>query len=181
MSTLFKIWDDFCIIYAVSTSSVPLFAVDESRDVKILHYGKDRRPMLRRSPAMQAKVIETVQAILSPASPPEGLLYMMHRLDTDGRVIPLYIGKAGRYGRSGGVSANLKRLDRDEGHFARWGYGYDYHMGDLSAVVLPGHAAGKVKTNIKSGHKLYLSVFQRLRRAYALMFIFGVRRGVPTL
>src|SRR5262249_16125381 len=40
-------------------------------------------------------------ALEKPASDAEGLLYMMHRLDADGTVIPCYIGKAGRHGRSG--------------------------------------------------------------------------------
>lgn len=58
--------------------------------------------------------------------------------------MPLYVGKAGRYGRNGGVSANLAGIRTDAGKFARWGYNYAYHLGDLSAAALPGHAPGKI-------------------------------------
>jgi hypothetical protein len=69
----------------------------------------------------------------------------MHRLDEQGRVVPLYIGKAGRHGRSGAaVSANIAAIRSNTGYFARWGYNYAYHMGDLSAAVLPGHSAMRV-------------------------------------
>jgi len=60
--------------------------------------------------------------------------------------VPLYIGKAGRHGRSGAaISANIASIRANAGRFARWGYNYDYHTGDLSAAVLPGHARFKVK------------------------------------
>ncbi len=59
-------------------------------------------------------------------------------------VVPLYIGKAARHGRLGAViSANLENIERDEGRFARWGYNYAYHLGDLSAASLVGHAAAR--------------------------------------
>ena len=58
-----------------------------------------------------------------------------------GKFVPLYIGKTESKGRNGGVkiSANLQRLRSDRGKFARWGDGYQYHIGDLSACMLPGH------------------------------------------
>ena len=69
----------------------------------------------------------------------DGLIYMMGWTEAN-RFIPLYIGKAETLGRGGGnLSANLKNLDRDASKFARWGDGYAYHIGDLSACVLPGH------------------------------------------
>jgi hypothetical protein len=76
---------------------------------------------------------------------------MMHRLVAeDGCVIPLYIGKAGRHGRSGAaVSANLKSIERDEGKFARWGHNYAYHFGDLGAAALFGHTPAKAKPKYK--------------------------------
>jgi hypothetical protein len=58
--------------------------------------------------------------------------------------VPLYVGKAGRYGRTGEVSANLSSIRSNTGKFARWGYNYAYHLGDLSAAALPGHAQGTV-------------------------------------
>jgi hypothetical protein len=71
---------------------------------------------------------------------------MMHRLDERRRVVPLYVGKAGRHGRSGAaVSANIASIRANTSRFARWGYNYAYHMGDLSAAALPGHSAAKVQ------------------------------------
>lgn len=94
---------------------------------------------------MSAMVIDTVQRVVStPASTAEGLLYIMHRLDRNSRVVPLYIGKAARHGRFGAlVLANLANIERDQGKFARWGYNYAYHLGDLSAAILPGHSLQK--------------------------------------
>jgi hypothetical protein len=145
------VWDSFCDAHAVSRSSVPLFATDETGNVESFAYGRNSRLMLRRSPAMRAKIIDTVRSVLAaPASQSEGVLYMMHRLAADGCVTPLYIGKAGRHGRSGAArSANLKNIERDQGKFARWGYNYAYHFGDLSAAALPGHTAGKVMPKYK--------------------------------
>jgi hypothetical protein len=140
MTALLDLWDDFCGAHAIAASGVPLFAADEVGVVETFGYGRNSRPMLRRAPAMRDKLIGTVQAVLAPASKYEGVLYMMHRTDPEGRVIPLYIGKAGRHGRLGAaVSANLENIERDEGKFARWGYNYAYHLGDLSAASLPGH------------------------------------------
>ena len=74
----------------------------------------------------------------------DGLIYLMFWPDTDQEVVPLYVGKAETAGRSDGVfSANLVNLERDRSKFARWGDGYAYHIGDLSACVLPGHPPEK--------------------------------------
>ena len=51
-----------------------------------------------------------------------------------------YIGKSESVGKTSGIlSANLARVATDTSKFARWGDNYAYHIGDLSAVVLPGH------------------------------------------
>jgi hypothetical protein len=61
-----------------------------------------------------------------------------------GRFTPLYIGKAETLGRGdGNLSANLKSLAKDRSKFARWGDNYAYHVGDLSACVLPGHSPAR--------------------------------------
>jgi hypothetical protein len=144
------VWDRFCEAHAIARLGVPLFSTGENANVEVFAYGNDGRPMLRRSPAMQAKVCETVAVVLSPESRSEGILYMMHRLDEAGQVIPLYVGKAGRYGRSGApISANLENIDNNHGRFARWGYNYAYHLGDLSAAVLVGHAPSKIVPKYK--------------------------------
>jgi hypothetical protein len=56
-----------------------------------------------------------------------GIIYCMYWL-RDGQIVPVYIGKAERYGKNGGISANLA-----SGPFGRWGYSRYYHMGDLGA------------------------------------------------
>lgn len=79
----------------------------------------------------------------------EGLIYMMFWLDA-GLVQPLYIGKAEKYGKDGkALSVNIADVVRADGsvgqraRFCRWGDGYAYHIGDLSAVACPGHRAEK--------------------------------------
>lgn len=66
-----------------------------------------------------------------------GIIYAMYVLE-GGQPSPLYIGKAGKFGKKGdNLSANLKDIRVTGQHpFARWGYNYAYHMGDLSRVVL---------------------------------------------
>jgi hypothetical protein len=98
---------------------------------------------------MEAMVGHAAAELLAtPPQEAEGLLYLMLRLDPQGRVVPLYIGRAGRDRKNGTlVSANLDGIcptsdgnGWTNGHkFARWGYGYAYHMGDLSCAALPGH------------------------------------------
>lgn len=139
-----QIWNEFCRDHAIAERGVPLFALAPDGSVATACYGRDQRLLLTRSREMEAMVIGTVERILSTPSA-EGMLYMMYRLLEDGSVVPLYIGKAGRHGRSGAlISANLASIRTNGGKFARWGTNYAYHIGDLSAAVLPGHASGKV-------------------------------------
>lgn len=139
------LWDTFCAAHSIAEMAVPVFATGRDGAVEVFAYGRDGRPMLRRSVPMQELLACTVEKVLTSApGEAEGVLYLMHRLDAAGRVVPLYVGRAGRYGRNGGVSANLAGIRTDTGKFARWGYNYAYHLGDLSAAVLPGHAPGKV-------------------------------------
>ncbi len=139
------LWDAFCAAHSIADAGVPLFATGPDGAVEVFGYGRDGRPMLRRSAAMGELLAGTVEKVLASApGEAEGVLYLMHRLDEAGRVVPLYVGKAGRYGRTGGVSVNLAGIRADAGKFARWGYNYAYHLGDLSAASLLGHAPGKV-------------------------------------
>jgi hypothetical protein len=48
---------------------------------------------------------------------------------------PLYIGKAERKDVKHPLSANLVNLRGNQGKFARWGDGLDYHIGDLSHAL----------------------------------------------
>jgi len=69
----------------------------------------------------------------------EGLIYLMYKVRGQ-LVIPLYVGKSEKFGKGGGnLSAKIKNIERNQHKFCRWGYGYAYHLGDLSAVVCTGH------------------------------------------
>ena len=69
-------------------------------------------------------------------------------------VIPLYFGKAEIYGKgNANLSANVSDLATGDGKSGRWGYNDAYHMGDLSAVTLPGHPANKQTRKYASWHR----------------------------
>jgi hypothetical protein len=128
----------------LAEAGVPLFVAAPDGVVEVFGHGRSAVPMLRRSTAMEELLAGTVERVLAaPDGSSEGVLYLMHRLDAAGQVVPLYVGKAGRYGRGGAVSVNLAAIRTNAGKFSRWGYGYAYHMGDLSAAALPGHLPGK--------------------------------------
>jgi hypothetical protein len=166
-STKLDLWDAFCAHHALADTAVPLFA-ERGGTVVTSAYGHDHRILLRRSERMEALVVREVSSVLAPTSPSDGVLYMM--LWLDGRfVLPLYIGKAGRYGRGGGnVSANLANITRNPGKFARWGSNYAYHIGDLSATVCHGHSPLKITPKYRRwAERLFVEVPSerpRLRR-----------------
>ena len=145
-----KLWNEFCQRMNIASEGVPLFATDEDLSVQVPEVGdKSRRMLLKRSPEMEQFVISTAEKIVSDwklhNQVYEGLIYLMFRKDPKGRIIPLYIGKTETYGKNAGnLSANIENLNSNRGKFARWGDGYQYHIGDLSAVVL-GHSE-KAKT-----------------------------------
>jgi len=140
-----EVWDRFCARLLVAPSAVPLFDATQSGEVRTRQVGRNGRVLLCRSAPMEALIRKQVDLAVADhdggTSRIDGLIYMMGWKDAE-RFIPLYVGKAETTGRSGGnLSANLKNLGRDTSKFARWGDGYAYHIGDLSAVVLNGHAA----------------------------------------
>lgn len=139
------LWGRFCAEHRIREASVLLFACDNGGRVASAPFGRDGRLILRRSLEMEALIVREVGSTLSIDTRNEGLLYMMHWLE-EGRVIPLYIGRAGKYGKgAGNISANLLDIERDTSKFARWGSGYAYHIGDLSAAACPGHGSGKLQ------------------------------------
>lgn len=142
------LWETFCSRHAIAYGGVPLFATDGEGRVRSAPYGRDGRVILQRAPEMETLLVGQVERVLgSPAVGPdrlEGILYLMFRRAGDRGVLPLYIGRAGRFGRGdGNVSANLADIRRNGGRFARWGSGYAYHIGDLSAAACPGHPGAK--------------------------------------
>lgn len=89
----------------------------------------------------------------------DGLIYVMGTIN-EHRFMPLYIGKAETLGKGdANLSANLANLDRDTSKFARWGDNYAYHIGDLSACVLPGHLPIKRTLKYQAwAERLFVSV-----------------------
>lgn len=112
---------------------VPLF---ETRDELFVqtHTPPSGKVRVCRSRAMEGAVLAAVaQGLERPAW--RGLLYVMAWGNRE-QFRPLYIGKAGRFGKTEGqLSANLRNLNTDKSKFARWGDGNDYHIGDLSQAL----------------------------------------------
>lgn len=150
MSGAREVWDRWCYAHAIVSNSVPLFACDVNQIVSTKSIGRSApRQVLCRHPAMDDLVLRETDRLVADWQHGrrcyDGLIYMMYRKSSDDRVIPLYIGKAETLGKgSGNLSANLINLHRDRSKFARWGDNYAYHIGDLSAAVLPGHPPGKI-------------------------------------
>jgi hypothetical protein len=140
-----ELWSDFVDANRVVADSVPLFATEQGR-VKTVPYGRDGRPVLQRSPEMEALMRglgnELVTEYHAGSIVHDGILYLMFRRE-DGDAIPLYVGKSEIFGKTGNLSANVADLPNGDAFFGRWGYGYAYHIGDLSAATLPGHATKK--------------------------------------
>lgn len=88
------LWDKLCRAHDIADAGVPLFSATSDGTVEVLAHGRDRRFMLRRSAGMEHLLIGTVEQVLAAeAAAVEGVLYLMHRLDAAGRIVPLYIGK----------------------------------------------------------------------------------------
>jgi 5'-nucleotidase len=136
------VWDGFCARFDVYKDCVPLFETDRAHNVTVQARGSRRKPYLVRSQAMEQMVLSVTDQLVeeweSGSKRFDGMLYMMG-WRRSGRFVPLYIGKTETKGRGDNLSANIKNLHRDKGKFARWGDNYQYHVGDLSACVLPGH------------------------------------------
>ena len=112
---------------------VPLFETSSELIVQT-HVPASGNRRVCRSKAMENAVLDAVAKGLNRPSW-RGLLYVMAWGSRDG-FRPLYIGKAGRFGKTHGqLSANLKNLGTDKSKFARWGDGNDYHIGDLSQAL----------------------------------------------
>ncbi len=144
--TKISLWKNFLKANNVVQESVPLFA-SEDGVVNILEYGRNQRKVLARSTKMD-ELMRGLGNSLSKEHASEsvtssGILYLMFRMD-EGKVIPLYIGKAEIFGKGDkNLSANISDLVSGNGKFGRWGYNYAYHIGDLSAVTLQGHPDAK--------------------------------------
>jgi len=140
MTSKADIWKEWTDQYIDTGDPVSLFATDDDLRVEYKHYGKDDRRILKRSEKIEDLVRKEGRKVINDWSTSDdtydGLIYLMYWLD-EGDVIPLYVGKAGKYGRDGeGLSANLRGLrGSSTGKFARWGDGHYYHIGNLSTII----------------------------------------------
>ena len=140
------LWNSFCQEQQLLEKAVPLFAT-EWGCVVTGPYGESGRLYLQRSPEMEKLVVVEVTKVCadyeSGTEHYDGLIYPMC-WQKHNEVIPLYFGKAEKYGKNHrNLSANLRGIPRggNRSNFCRWGSGYAYHIGDLSAVVCPDHQA----------------------------------------
>lgn len=137
------IWDKFCDRFHVFDQAVPLFETDPEGHVQSKPIGKDGRHVLKRSEECDRLILSVTDQLVNDWQGKEhqfdGMIYLIG-WKQQGRFIPLYIGKTESLGKGDrNLSANIKNLHTDKTKFARWGDGYSYHIGDLSACVLPGH------------------------------------------
>ena len=145
-----EIWNKFCLVQQIAENGVSLFDTSYEKIVTTVSIGRSRpRQVLRRSAEMENLILAETDILIkdwkSGRMEYDGLIYLMYTIREQGNLIPLYIGKAETVGKNGGnLSANIANLHRDKSKFARWGDGYAYHIGDLSAVVVPGHPREKV-------------------------------------
>ncbi|HLO87036.1 MAG TPA: hypothetical protein VK203_18805 [Nostocaceae cyanobacterium] len=144
------IWQRFCEHYISNHIGVELFKVNQNNVVSIKQYGIDSRLILERSENMENYLICEVEKVLQDFDEKtdvyEGLIYIMYKVRGN-LIIPLYIGKSEKYGKSNNLSNNIKGISRgkrDKSKFCRWGDGYEYHIGDLSAVVCPNHPKNRI-------------------------------------
>ena len=159
-----SIWNNFCSAHQITNNRVPLFATDGDRNVNTKEIGsKTKRSILVRHEKMENLMLRETDILIrdwhSKSHEYDGLIYMMHRYDADDQIVPLYIGKAEAIGRGdGNLSANIANLHRDKSKFARWGDNYAYHIGDLSAAILPGHQPQKINPKyLEWGSRLFVT------------------------
>jgi hypothetical protein len=138
------LWESFVIAHCVEADAKPLF--EELTPASVATKKIGNRSLLRRSSEAE-ELISTICSTLEDdwrrkAHAYDGMLYIMLTKER-GQVIPLYIGKAETLGKQGNLSVNIKGVSKNanKGKFARWGDGRQYHIGDLSEAVLPGHEA----------------------------------------
>jgi len=137
------IWNDFCSKQKVIEHAALLFETDNELSVATREIGKtNKRRVLSRSESMMSLVIEQTEILTTDISNGseqyDGLIYIMFFIEGNS-VKPLYIGKTESKGRKNPLSVNISKLKTDKSKFARWGDNYQYHIGDLSAITIPGH------------------------------------------
>ena len=132
------VWAHWVDIHDLN-GSVPLFETDADGVVQTERFGNGphKRDVLKRSAAMERLVIEQAEKVETDfherGQRYEGVVYLMYWLDSNDDVLPLYIGKSGKFESTGyKLNPNLKYIRERKSRFARWGYGTAFHMGGLS-------------------------------------------------
>ncbi len=88
-----ELWNQFCRVYRVHEDSVRLFDTEnDGVTVRTFAYGRDARPLLRRSAAMDRLVIAETRKVLQDYADRsgryEGLIYLMYWQDAE-TVLPM--------------------------------------------------------------------------------------------
>ena len=137
-------WNQFLEKYKVKEIGVELFS-HEDLEVEVNFYGKSNLPVLSRNSKMEDLIVKEAKKLVldfqNGKNQYEGLIYIMYSFNTN-EISPLYIGKTEKLGKTSNLSANIKSMENEHPSkyfFARWGNNYQYHIGDLSAVVIEGH------------------------------------------
>ena len=143
-----EIWSEFCSEQKVIKEAVHLFDSDKNGYVETKRIGKNKREIIRRSGQVEElirrEVTKVRNAFEASTNRCDGVIYIIGKKDQN-IFFPLYIGKSEKFGKGEqNFSSNLDCSQSDLAKFARWGYGYAYHMGDLSAASLSGHPKDKV-------------------------------------
>ena len=121
-------WDEWVGRYIDTSDPVPVFETDESGVVQTKQHGLNNRLILKRSSQMDDAIrnegMKVIEDWNTTDDTYDGLLYLMYHV-RDGEVVPLYVGKAGKYGKDGErLSANIKDVRKGSTNkFARWGDG----------------------------------------------------------
>lgn len=132
------LWNRWVDIHNLD-NKVPLFETASDGTVQTERFGSgaNERRVLKRSSEMEQMVIEEAEKVEDDfkerGQQYEGVVYVMYWLDSDNEVVPLYIGKSGKFESSGyKLNPNLKGIRQRSSRFARWGYGTAFHLGSLS-------------------------------------------------
>ncbi|AOW75543.1 hypothetical protein A3Q34_00790 [Colwellia sp. PAMC 20917] len=99
----------------------------------------------------------------------------------EGNVKPLYIGKTESQGRKNNISANIKYINTNKSNFARWGDNYQYHIGDLSAVVVPGHPLKESKLKYLDWAGTLFQEYPSFPPNLINQYIFGAKPGKKSI
>jgi len=93
------LWQGWASRYVNTENPTPLFETDENLTVEYKNYGQNDRPILKRSQNMEERVREVGRKVINDWETTDdtydGLMYWLE----DSNVSPLYVGKAGKYGR----------------------------------------------------------------------------------